>query len=124
MAVQALACHLNLISYMAFSSNVDYVSNKTLRYSSTNHFMAFLVDSFRESVLMKDKGGTISKAHFIFKCHVEIGQGRESTEKGNYNGKEAQSNVQEDAPPGMIYVNMTPIPDTEADSQVYKQAAQ
>lgn len=73
---------------------------------------------------MKNKGDTISKANFIFKCHVEIGQGRESTEKGNYTGKEAQSNVQEDAPLVLIYVNTTPIRDSEVDPQVCKQAAQ
>lgn len=37
---------------------------------------------------MKNKGANISKASFVFKCHVEKGQGRESTEKGNYNSKE------------------------------------
>lgn len=74
---------------------------------------------------MKNKGDTISKANFIFKCHVEeIGQGRESTEKGNYNSKVAQSNVQEDAPLIPIYVNMTPICDTKVDCQVCKQAVQ
>lgn len=73
---------------------------------------------------MKTKGANISKANFIFKCHAEIGQGRKSTEKGNYNSKEAQSNVQEDAPLVLMYVNMTLIHDTEVDSQDYKQAVQ
>lgn len=73
---------------------------------------------------MRNKGANISKANFIFKCHVEIGQGRENTEKGNYNSKAAQSTVQEDAPLVLIYVNMTPIRDTEVDSQDYKQGVQ
>lgn len=30
---------------------------------------------------MKKKGANISKANFTFKCHVEIGQESESTEK-------------------------------------------
>lgn len=74
---------------------------------------------------MKNKGHNVSKANFVFKCHVEeIGQERKGTEKGNYNSKIAQSNVQEDAPLVQIYVNMTPICDTEVDCQVYKQAVQ
>lgn len=37
---------------------------------------------------MKNKEASISKVNFIFKCHAEIGQGRESTEKkGNYSSK-------------------------------------
>lgn len=68
-------------------NKVYYVLNKTLRHSLLTtpwHFWLTLLGS----VLMKNKGANISKANFIFKCHVEIGQGTESTAKGNYNDKE------------------------------------
>lgn len=71
---------------------------------------------------MKNKGGNISKANFIFKCHVEIGQGRESAEQDNYCSKGWPKAMCRRLYPVLIYVNITPIHDVKVDSQHYKQA--
>lgn len=74
---------------------------------------------------MENKGANISKPNFIFKCHVEIGQGRESTEDNNGSSKGwPKAMCRGMHPLALIYVNITSIHNVKVNSQDYKQAVQ